>query len=149
MKLKMFFFLRESKARIHSLEKEKEKQQGNEIKAKDSVPTPESMPKPNLQPNRLDFSTPRSGAQKTRSKIGTPLTLATPSTPDTARISNIESLDASSEAGSSISSMTPDLARLNLGRGRGRPRKEMTKPTMEDFPLDGSEEEQKKYIARK
>ena len=97
----------------------------------------------------MDFSTLRSGAHKTRLKIGTPLTPATPSTPDTARISDIESLDASSEAGSSVSLMTPDLARLNLGRGRGRPRKEMTKPTMEDFPLDGSEEEQKKYIARK
>ena len=149
MKLKMFFFLRESKARIDSLEKEKEKQQGNEIKAKDSVPTPESTPKPNLQPNRLDFSTPRSGARKTCSKIGTPLTPSTPSTPDTSRISDIECLDASLEAGSSVSSMTPDLVRLNLGRGQGRLRKEMTKPTMEDFPLDGSEEEQKKYIARK
>ena len=133
MKLKISFFLRDSKARIDSLKKEKEKQKENEIKAKDSVPTPESMPKPNLQPNRLDFSTLRSGAHKTRSKIGTPLTPATSFTPDTARISDIESLDASSEAGSSVSSMTPDLARLNLGRGRGRPRKEITKPTMEDF----------------
>ena len=97
----------------------------------------------------MDFGTLRSGARKTRLKIGTPLTPATPSTPDTARISDIESLDASSEAGSSVTSMTPDLARLNLGRGQGRLRKEMTKPTMEDFPLDGSEEEQKKYIARK
>ena len=77
------------------------------------------------------------------------MTPATPSTPDTARISDIESLDASSEAGSSVSSMTPDLARLNLGRGQGRLRKKKTKPTMEDFPLDSSEEEQKKYIARK
>ena len=117
MKLKMFFFLRESKARIDSLEKEKEKQQGNEIKAEDSVPTPESTPKPNLQPHRLDFSTLRSGAHKTHLKIGTPLTPVTPSTSDTARISDIESLDASLEAGSSVPLMTPDLARLNLGRG--------------------------------
>ena len=81
-----------------------------------------------------------------RTKIGTPVT---PSMPDTSRLSDIESLDASSEAGSSATSMTPDLAKLNIGRGWGRPRKEIVKPTMEDFPLDRTEDEQKKYIARK
>ena len=79
-------------------------------------------------------------------KIGTPVT---PSMPDTSSLSDIESLDASSEAGSSATSMTPDLAKLNIGRGRGRPRKEIVKPTMEDFPLDRTEDEQKKYIVRK
>ena len=81
-----------------------------------------------------------------RTKIGIPVT---PSMPDTSRLSDIESLDASSEAGSSATSMTPDLAKLNIGRGQGRPRKEIVKPTMEDFPLDGTEDEQKKYIVRK
>ena len=56
--------------------------------------------------------------------------------PDTSRLSDIESLDASSEASSSVTSMTPDLAKLTPGRGQGRPRKEIVKPTMEDFPLD-------------
>ena len=110
------------------------------------TPTPDSTPKPNLQPNRLDFSTPTTSIRKRRMKIATPVT---PSMPDTNRMSDIESLDASSKAGSSVSSMTPDLAKLSLGRGRGRPRKEVVKLTMEDSPLDGTKEEQKKYIARK
>ena len=71
-------------------------------------------------------------------KIGTPVT---PSMPNTSRFSGIESLDATS--------MTPDLAKLNIGRGQGRPRKEIVKPTMEDCPLDGTEDEQKKYIVKK
>ena len=47
------------------------------------------------------------------------------------------------------SSVTPDMSKLTLGCSRGRPRKELVKPTYEDFPIEASEEEQKRYIKKK
>ena len=41
------------------------------------------------------------------------------------------------------------MSKLSLGRGRGRPRKPVVKPTFEDFPVDGSLEEQKIYQKQK
>ena len=41
------------------------------------------------------------------------------------------------------------MSKLNLGKCRGRPRKELVKPTMDDFPYGGTEAEQKAYIRKK
>lgn len=98
-----------------------------------------------LQPKGLDFTTPKSS----RKSIETSL-LMTPSTPDTpatphqgSAISDVESL--CSEA----SSVTPEMSKLSLGKSRGRPRKSVEKPNMDDFPFDRSKEEQKRYLDKK
>ena len=49
----------------------------------------------------------------------------------------------------SVSSVTPDMSKLILGRGHGRPHKQLVKPTFDDFPIEGSEQEQKRYIKKK
>ena len=86
-----------------------------------------------LAPKLLDFTTPRSSRKA--KNVATP---PTPSTPGTFQsISDVESL--------SSTGTTPEMSKLSLGRGRGRPRKPVVKPTFEDFPVDGSLEEQKIY----
>ena len=72
----------------------------------------------------------------------TPKTPETPATP-ASNISDVESLV------SEASSVTPEMSKLTLGRSRGRPRKVVVKLTMDDFPFDGTKEEQKRYIAKK
>ena len=103
-----------------------------------SQPTPPPELGTHLQPKGLNFSTPQSRSSKQ-------IKAAMPSTPATAseRISDVESL--SSEA----TSVTPEMSKLNLGKRRGRPRKELVEPTMDDFPYGGTEAEQKAYIRKK
>ena len=72
----------------------------------------------------------------------TPKTPETPATP-ASNISDVESLV------SEASSVTPEMSKLTLGRSRSRPRKVVVKLTMDDFPFDGTKEEQKHYIAKK
>ena len=69
-------------------------------------------------------------------------TKSTPQTPSLDNISDVDSLSVSSEQ-TSISSMTPDMSNLSLGRGRGQPQKKLVKPTFDDFPIDALEAEQK------
>ena len=88
-----------------------------------------------LQPKSL-FTTPKSSSRNTS-------TAGTPQTP-TVDISDIESI--SSEQ---TSDTTPDMSKLSIGRGRGRPRKQLTKPNYDDFPIHGTDEEQKRYIKKK
>ena len=38
---------------------------------------------------------------------------------------------------------------MSLGRGRGRPRKNLMVPTTDDFPYDGTQEERDKYLKKK
>ena len=44
----------------------------------------------------------------------------------------------------SSSSLTPTMQSMNLGRGRGRPGKELVEPSMEGFPEHGMGEEKQK-----
>ena len=101
--------------------------------------TPQSTPgmkyggEGSLAPKLLNFSTPRSSRKA--KNVATP---PTPSTPGTFQsISDVESL--------SSTGTTPEMSKLSLGRGRGRPRKPVVKPTFEDYPVDGTLEEQKIY----
>ena len=109
-----------------------------------TVPEKESFsttPFPGLKPKGLDFNTLKSSSCKSRenSILMTPETPATPAS----NISDVESLVFEA------SSVTPEMSKLTLGRSRGRPRKAVEKPTMDDFPYDGTKEEQKCYIAKK
>ena len=72
-----------------------------------------------------------------------PRTPLTPLTPDT-NISDVDSL--SSEA---TSSLTPDMSSMNIGKKRGRPRKKLEVPTMDDFPFNASQEEKSRYVRKK
>ena len=86
-----------------------------------------------LAPKSL-FMTPQSSRQHD--------VYSTPQTPSLDNISDVDSLSVSSEQ-TLISSMTPDMSNLSLGRGRGRPWKKLVKPTFDDFPIDALEAEQK------
>ena len=103
----------------------------------------------NLPPQKL-FHTPTlhcsSGHSAMTIGMGMGMTPLTPSTPGAcSKISDVESLD-SVETSSTI---TPEFSKLKLGKGRGRPRKQLVQPTIDDFPNDGTEEEKSKYIRKK
>ena len=61
------------------------------------------------------------------------------------RLSDVDSLSSEN----TNSSVTPDMQKLNLGKRRGQPRKELVEPTMDDFPFGASKEEQCRYICKK
>ena len=104
-------------------------------------PTPQSTPQ-GLQPKSL-FTTPRSSS---RSASRSTSLAGTPQTPSNLDISDTESM---SSGQNSVTSVTPDMGNLTLGRSRGRPCKALVKATYEDFPIEASEEEQKRYIKKK
>ena len=124
---------------MKALEEEKAEKEKEE-KAKAGIPTPppdKSTPKQaHFQPKSL-FTTPQS---KKASAAGSPNTPAS-----IVEVSDVETLSVSSDH----SSVTPELGKLSLGRGRGRPRKELIKPNFDDFPIDGTDEEQKRYVKKK
>ena len=105
-----------------------------------SQPTPPLSVGDHLQPKGLNFTTP--SARRTRSVQMTPSTPATPSQ-YSERLSDVESLSSEN------TSVTPDMQKLNIGKRRGRPRKELVQPNMDDFPYDASKEEQQRYIRKK
>ena len=46
--------------------------------------------------------------------------------------------------------MTPQMDKLSLGKGRGRPRKKLDyKIDMDDFPVDGTPQEKDRYLKKK
>ena len=47
------------------------------------------------------------------------------------------------------SSLTPSMQSMSLGRGRGRPRKQLQEPSYEGYPVNGSEEEKKRWLKQK
>ena len=132
-KLKTLFFnFRQSNEHLSTLEKEKEDKFTN--------PTPGFTPKSLFQTPR---STPRfREAPQTPETPATPKIPKTPSTPASSRMSDVESIGSNTSA-------TPDMAGMSLGPGRGRPRKIQQPPNMDDFPVDGTDEEKTKYIKKK
>ena len=99
-----------------------------------------------LAPKELKFATPIQTPRTSRIRGSLPPTPLTPETLQTPQenVSDIES-------GSSVSttSLTPDFSGLNMGKKRGRPRKQLEVPSMEDFPVDGNPDEKTKYIRKK
>ena len=102
------------------------------------TPPPDRKTPQHLQPKSL-FTTPRSSSSQNTSNAGTPQT-------PIVDISDIESISSEHTSGTSC---TPDMSKLSIGRGRGRPRKQLVKPNYDDFPIEGTDEEQKKYIKKK
>ena len=99
-------------------------------------------------PKELNFATPsttnsRRSGKNVPDTPSTPQIPLTPLTPDT-NIPDVDSL--SSEAASSL---TPDMSSMNIGKKRGRPRKKLEVPTMDDFPLNASQEEKSRYFHKK
>ena len=135
-KLKTLFFnFRQSNERLSTLEKEKEDKFTNPTPGftlKSLFQTPTSTPRFREAPQ-----TPETPAMPK-----TPKMPKTPSTPASSRMSDVESIGSNTSA-------TPDMAGMSLGRGRGRPRKIQQPPNMEDFPVDGTDEEKTKYIKKK
>ncbi|MCG8623860.1 MAG: hypothetical protein MJE68_17945 [Proteobacteria bacterium] len=111
-----------------------------EVEKSKQAETPQLL----LQPKVLNFSTPVSATRRRGQLTSTPQMLPpTPSTPASERFSDVESLSSEN------TSVTPDMSNLSLGKKRGRPRKELVQPSMDDFPYGASEAEQKKYIRKK
>ena len=101
-------------------------------------------PSGHLVPQQLEFYTPRMQWSYAYNSMA-PLTPLTPATPgNSSKMSDVESLDSND-----TTSVTPDFSRLKLGRSRGRPRKELIQPTMDDFPKDGTDAEKENiYVKR-
>lgn len=97
-----------------------------------------------LPPQQL-FSTPQLHGSAVQSGMGMPP--LTPSTPGaSSKLSDVESLDS---VETSSTTVTPEFSRMKLGRGRGRPRKTLVTPNIDDFPNEGTDEEKTKYIRKK
>lgn len=78
-----------------------------------------------------------------------PATPATPAGDPLTPLSTPTSEGSPLSVGSSASSLTPSLSQMSLGRRRGRPRKAVTKPTYDDFPIDGTTSEQERWVRAK
>ena len=91
---------------------------------------------PHLEPFQLQYQaipdTPKS------SKTSVPGTPTTPVTPPSSVISPASS-----------SSLTPGMQSMNIGRGRGRPRKQLIEPSMEGFPEHGTGDEKHRWLKMK
>ena len=107
------------------INREQDKQLVHLETARTAPPTPSSL---------SDFATPP--GQKLRTDLGTPESDLTP-------LGNESFLSGNSE-------VTPQMDKLSLGRGRGRPRKKLNYSlNMEDFPETGTQEEKEKYLKKK
>ena len=91
---------------------------------------------PHLEPFQLQYQaipdTPKS------SKTSVPGTPTTPVTPPSSVISPASS-----------SSLTPGMQSMNIGRGRGRPWKQLIEPSMEGFPENGTSDEKHRWLKMK
>ena len=58
-------------------------------------------------------------------------------------ISDVDTLSVSSTG------TTPEFSKMCLGRGRGRPRKNLVVPSTDDFLYDGTPEERDRYLKKK
>ena len=130
-----FNFFRESNKHIASLEKEKRQP------TLFATPPPDSMLKTHFSPKELDFTTPPSKGHS--QSVLSPQDLNSPGSVGDSYISDVDTLSVSSTG------TTPDFSKMSLGRGRGRPRKNLVVPTTDDFPYDGTPEEREKYLKKK
>ena len=90
-----------------------------------------------MQPQQLDYNQPPGILDMPKSSR--PSLPTTPETPAS---------DLPSPA-SSHSSLTPGLQKISLGRGCGRPCKQLIKPSYEGYPADGTKEEKAKWSKMK
>ena len=90
-----------------------------------------------MQPWQLDYNKPPDVLDMPKSsRVLVPMT---PSTP----VSDFPSL------ASFHSSLTPSLQNISLGRGHGRPCKQLIEPTYEGYPADGTKEEKARWLKMK
>ena len=97
-----------------------------------------------LPPQKVFSTLQLHGSGQQSGMVMTPLTPSTPGT--SSKLSDVESLDS---VDTSSTTVTPDFSRMKLERGRGRPRKKLVTPTIDDFPNEGTDEEKTKYIRKK
>ena len=91
---------------------------------------------PQLQPCHLQY--PAIPDTLKSSKTSVPGTPTIPVTPPSSVISPASS-----------SSLTPSMQSMNIGRGTGRPRKELIDPNMEGFPEHGTGDEKHRWLKMK
>ena len=90
-----------------------------------------------MQPWQLDYNQPPDVLDVPKSsRVLVPMT---PSTP----VSDFPS------PASYHSSLTPSLQNISLGRGCGKPRKQLIKPTYEGYLADGTKEEKARWLKMK
>ena len=77
----------------------------------------------------------------------------TPETPESATVSLASSLSTPGYDPNPTSflqsSLTPSLQSMSIGRGKGRPRKQLVAPTLDGFPIDSTEDEKQKWFNKK
>ena len=98
-----------------------------------------------LTPKHLDFSTPKSGSLRQQSEFSPVSVASIHATPS----STISDVDSMSSVDTGTSNVTPKMAKMSIGRGRGRPRKPIECPTVHDYPVGGTQEEINRYIKKK
>ena len=99
------------------------------------------MPKSHFTPKELDFTTPPS--KGCSPSVLSAKDLNSPRSVSDSYISGVDTLSVSS------TDTTPEFSKMSLGRGRGRPRKNLVVPTTDDFRYDGTQEERDKYLKKK
>ena len=128
-------FSRESNERIASLEKEKRQP------TLFATPPPDYMPKSSFTPKELDFTTPPSKGRSP--SVLSAQDLNSPGSVGDNYISDVDTLSVSSTG------TTPEFSKMSLGRGRGRPRKNLVVPSTDNFLYDGTPEERDRYLKKK
>ena len=91
------------------------------------------------------FSTPQ---HSRRGAVATSTPATTPGTPDSMTISDVSSL-GSFPMSLSETSLTLDIGSLKVGGKRGRPRKQLIPPSLDDAPVNASKEEMNQWKAAK
>ena len=90
-----------------------------------------------MQPWQLDYNQPP-GILDTP-KSSRPSLLTTPET----------GASEFASPASSHSSLTPTMQKISIGRGCGRPHKQLVEPTYEGYPADGTKEEKARWLKMK
>ena len=99
------------------------------------------MPKSSCTAKELDFTTPPSKGHSP--SVLSAQGLNSPRSVSDNYISDVDTLSVSSTG------TTPEFSKMSLGRGRGRPRKNLVVPSTDNFPYDGTQEERDRYLKKK